>query len=157
MTNSLVLAQEKNESFNFQKRAEQRTLKRFTLKEWLENKTKNDDFNKNEYQLVASNGRLAVLASIAFFIKYKKELINIKLSSDKHSYDQWATEFQKDNLTGKIFIDALPDEFKNLSSLEKLKTSLNVYFNDLSSEFCIENEEILINYFVHLVTYQYYY
>ncbi len=31
-------AQEKNENFNLQKRAEQRTMKRFTLKEWMEAK-----------------------------------------------------------------------------------------------------------------------
>lgn len=33
-----ALAQEKNEGYNIQKRAEQRTMKRFTLKEWMEAK-----------------------------------------------------------------------------------------------------------------------
>lgn len=99
-------------------------------KEWLENKTKNDEFNKTEYQLVASNGRLAVLASIAFFIKYKRGLINIKQSSDKHSYDQWSSEFQKDVISGKIFINSLPDDFKNLLDeffLEIVQSISDVY------------------------------
>lgn len=33
-----AFAQEKNEGFNLQKKAEQRTLRRFTLKEWMEGK-----------------------------------------------------------------------------------------------------------------------
>lgn len=41
-----------------------------------------------------------------------------------------------------------PEEFKNHASLEKLKCSLNVLFNDFSEDFCIGNKEILINYFV---------
>ncbi len=34
----VVSAQEKNEGYNFQKRSEQRAMKRFTLKEWMETK-----------------------------------------------------------------------------------------------------------------------
>lgn len=41
-----------------------------------------------------------------------------------------------------------PPEFQHHSSLEKLKASLCVIFNDELKEFCIKNEEILINYFV---------
>ena len=41
-----------------------------------------------------------------------------------------------------------PEEFKHHSSLEKLKTSLCVFFNDNTEEFCIQNQEILMNYFV---------
>lgn len=41
-----------------------------------------------------------------------------------------------------------PEEFKHHSSLEKLKSSLCVFFNDNTEEFCIQNQEILINYFV---------
>ncbi len=41
-----------------------------------------------------------------------------------------------------------PEEFKHHSSLEKLKASLCVFFNDNTEEFCIKNQEILINYFI---------
>jgi len=41
-----------------------------------------------------------------------------------------------------------PEEFKHHASLEKLKASLFVLFNDKHEQFCIENQEILINYFV---------
>lgn len=41
-----------------------------------------------------------------------------------------------------------PEEFEHHSSLEKLKASLCIFFNDKSKEFCIQNQEILINYFV---------
>ncbi|PXY43980.1 AAA family ATPase [Flavobacterium hydrophilum] len=41
-----------------------------------------------------------------------------------------------------------PKEFEHYSSLEKLKASLCVFFNDSSEEFNIQNQEILINYFV---------
>ncbi|MBS7255370.1 AAA family ATPase [Flavobacterium branchiicola] len=41
-----------------------------------------------------------------------------------------------------------PIEFQHHSSLEKLKASLCVIFNDEQKEFCIKNKEILINYFV---------
>lgn len=41
-----------------------------------------------------------------------------------------------------------PVEFQHVSSLEKLKASLCVIFNDDRKEFCIKNKEILINYFV---------
>ena len=41
-----------------------------------------------------------------------------------------------------------PKEFQHHSSLEKLKASLCVIFNDQTKEFCIKNKEILINYFV---------
>lgn len=41
-----------------------------------------------------------------------------------------------------------PEEFKHHSSLEKLKAFTCVFFNDCLEEFCIQNQEILINYFV---------
>ncbi|MFH6996081.1 AAA family ATPase [Flavobacterium sp. FlaQc-48] len=41
-----------------------------------------------------------------------------------------------------------PKEFEHHPSLEKLKASLHVFFNDDTEEFCIQNQEILINYFV---------
>ncbi len=74
---------------------------------------------------IARNGRLTILAIICFLIKYKRSLINLKLSTDSQD---WVQDITKDNLNGSLFIKNLPDEFEII---------LESIFNDIIQELTI--------------------
>lgn len=78
--------------------------------EFLEGKENNDKpYTTATQENIASNGRLVILAIIAFFVKYKRGLIDIRnIQND----DQWKNNVLNDNITGRIFSSNLNDDFQ---------------------------------------------
>jgi hypothetical protein len=78
--------------------------------EFLEGKENSDKpYTTATQENIASNGRLVILAIIAFFVKYKRGLIDIKnIQND----DQWKNTVLNDNINGRIFSNNLNDDFQ---------------------------------------------
>jgi len=90
-----------------------------------------DTFSDPDQQSVALNGRFIILAILGFILKVERGLINLKTI---RSSEDWEKEISKDELTGPLFIDNLPDDFT---------TILNSMFTDFIMELalCYKNTE----------------
>lgn len=77
---------------------------------FLNKKLQDESFTDIYQENVATNGRLIILAVTGFFIKLKRDLINLKIISD----DAWQDELQKDVVTGAFFSESRPDNYDEI-------------------------------------------
>jgi hypothetical protein len=95
--------------------------------EFLETKIQEEAFTDTNQENVASNGRLITLSIIGFLIKLKRNKINLRLIAND---DQWEKELRQDNISGKLFVDTLPDNFEEILNslfLEIIQELADVY------------------------------
>jgi hypothetical protein len=95
--------------------------------EFLEKKIKEETFTDTNQENVASNGRLITIAIIGFFVKLKRNKIDLKKIS---SETLWENEIQQDNVSDSIFISSLPDDFQSILEsffLEIIQELADVY------------------------------
>lgn len=87
----------------------------------------NDDFFTDPVQeSVAANGRFVTIAILGFMLKVKHKKIDVKkISKD----EEWESHITEDNLSGNIFANKLPDDFK--SYLFGLFSDITVELKDL--------------------------
>jgi len=67
------------------------------------------DFGDVAEESVGVNGRFIMLAIVGFMIKEKRGIIDAKRIA---SAEEWEREISKDEITGRLFVENLPDDFE---------------------------------------------
>jgi len=95
--------------------------------DFLEKYIKQEQYTDVIQENVANNGRLIIIATIGFFIKYNRGVIDLKNIVKE---DEWERELQKDNIKGKIFNQYDGDDFEDILNslfLEIIQELADIY------------------------------